>query len=56
MSAVAGDATGVQFGDGDFNGDGRIDVADLGVLDTNWGGSQTASLNILIPEQQQCLR
>ncbi|MBH06661.1 MAG: hypothetical protein CMJ20_10095 [Phycisphaeraceae bacterium] len=40
-------AIGVQFGDGDFNGDGRIDVADLG---TNWGGSQTASLNILIPE------
>ena len=30
-----------------------VNVADLG---TNWGGSQTASLNILIPEQQQCLR
>jgi len=40
MSAVAGDA----------NGDGVVDVADLGILGANWGASQTASLNILIPE------
>ena len=47
MLVVAGNATGVQFGDGNFNGDGRIDIADLGA---NWGGVQPASLNILIPE------
>ena len=35
---------------GDANGDGVVDVADLGSLGINWGALQAASLDILMPE------